>query len=315
MSRLILHMGTHKTGTTTIQGTLERERERLRAAGIHYPDAVKHLGGGSDAHHAFAHAMNGTDSRKKRAALKFAEHVSQESQQTDTIVISAEALYRHVLREGDRQIKYWEAKRRYLEGIAEAFSGFDIEVVIFLRRQDRFVESLYSETVAKRMIQQPFYRWRDTLRRLSNYSAQIDLLRSVFAEVAVFRYEDAREGVEKVFFDHLGVDVPKNVIYDRRSPDARVLLWMRLTQPGTWPLRREFASSDDAMGLFEDYGRTTLWGSLTQRLEFLHQFEGPYGHEFFVAPTVNGTTAQLDDETAGRVSEAWEKWLMARNKT
>jgi hypothetical protein len=34
---LILHIGTHKTGTSSIQACMEANRARLRAAGVHYP--------------------------------------------------------------------------------------------------------------------------------------------------------------------------------------------------------------------------------------------------------------------------------------
>ena len=37
MSEIILHVGTHKTGTTTIQDTLFHNRELLRARGVVYP--------------------------------------------------------------------------------------------------------------------------------------------------------------------------------------------------------------------------------------------------------------------------------------
>jgi hypothetical protein len=314
MTRLILHVGTHKTGTTSVQGTLDRMREELRRSGVHYPDASAFLGGPRDAHHAFAHAMNGAERKAMRNAQRFIRHLRREAGRRDTVVISAEAMYRHVHHDFKGTDDYWGGRRAYLAGIAKALSGFQVEVVLFLRRQDRFTESLYSETVTKRMIQQPFYRWRHSLRRLCDYSAQVDVLSSVFPAITVHRYEDATEGVEKVFFDHLGLGAPDDVIYDRRSPDARLLLWMRLTQAGTWPLRREFAASTEAMALFDDYGRATLWASLEERRDYLRQFAGPYGHEFFDTPTSNGTAAQLDDAMAGRIEEAWKGWTRQRQE-
>ncbi len=38
MSKVVLHIGTHKTGTTTLQATFDDKREELASAGLVYPD-------------------------------------------------------------------------------------------------------------------------------------------------------------------------------------------------------------------------------------------------------------------------------------
>jgi hypothetical protein len=38
--KLIMHVGPHKTGTTTLQSALDAQRERLREDGIWYPDSI-----------------------------------------------------------------------------------------------------------------------------------------------------------------------------------------------------------------------------------------------------------------------------------
>lgn len=49
MTKVILHVGTHKTGTTSIQAALAASRPALQAAGILYPDVSPFLGGRRDA--------------------------------------------------------------------------------------------------------------------------------------------------------------------------------------------------------------------------------------------------------------------------
>ena len=48
MPRLVLHIGTHKTGTTSLQNHWHANRQALSQVGIVYPDLTPHSG-----HHGF----------------------------------------------------------------------------------------------------------------------------------------------------------------------------------------------------------------------------------------------------------------------
>ena len=69
--RLILHAGTHKTGTTSIQKVLADNREWLRERGLIYPDGKSAFGKTSIPHHRFCRSLNGTDPDGFRKANLF----------------------------------------------------------------------------------------------------------------------------------------------------------------------------------------------------------------------------------------------------
>lgn len=312
MPRLILHVGTHMTGGAAIQHALARRRDELRAAGLHYPDARSFFGRDAHSHHPFAEAMAGTDDLQLAIARDFAAHVAAETAPDETVVLSADSMHRQVDGAADwRRIhdpeERWARRRAYLHHLAEAFPGFDVDVAIVVTRPDRFVEAFYAALAAPKPLPPPFHRWRDTREWLCDYSPHIELLQTVFPRVAVFRGDEVGQA-PRAFLDWLGLEAADEAPVDRATPDARLLLWLRLAHPDSWAACRDFAVSEEARGLFDDLGPATLWGSLAERRDFLHRFPGPYGHAFFDPPTDNGLPAALDDVAAGRIADRWGRW-------
>ncbi|MBN9022024.1 MAG: hypothetical protein J0H08_08010, partial [Rhizobiales bacterium] len=96
---VVLHIGTHKTGTTAIQRFAAANRAKLRARGLWYPsyDEIKlfvHYG-----HHHVSHAI--ANENGNRLSLdetrRFLDHVVAKKRPGETLLISAEPFYRHVL--------------------------------------------------------------------------------------------------------------------------------------------------------------------------------------------------------------------------
>jgi hypothetical protein len=152
MSRLILHIGTHKTGTTSIQRFLDANRRKLAARGVFYPgyDLI-----GKPHHYAHIGIVNGfsggatpfsaEDARAFFAAVRdrVADH--------DVTILSAEPFYRHFVPPSKGEVpeepeRYWPAREAYVERVAEMV-GIPAEVVCVFRRQDSFAQSLYQESV------------------------------------------------------------------------------------------------------------------------------------------------------------------------
>lgn len=314
--RLVLHIGTHKTGTTSVQHALARARRGLRAQGIIYPDTRAALGGSARVHHAVARALTAVDPGEVAGIEKLVDELLMSTPRQSTVLISAESLYGHV--DGTTRWRaathtgeeYWERRRRYLARLASVFRGFELEVLLVLRRPDRYLESYHAERVTKALAPLPFSQWRERRRVLAEYSAQVALLREVVGPVTVVQYEHAGD-VEAVVFHHVGAEPPAQRSRLRTSADARLVLWMQQTRPGNWEQRRAFLASDTAAELFPAGFRTTLWSSLEERQRFLAGLTGPYGHEWFPAPQTNGQVARLDDAEAARISSAWFRWLAA----
>lgn len=312
--RVLIHAGTHKTGTTSIQAVLSEHRKELDRQGLVYPDLKPYLGGGRNAHHRLAHALVGLDRASLEAAQPLVDHVKAGARPGDTILFSSEAFYRHV--HGVKSWRsvsdddYWPLRTRYLSNLAELFADVEASVVLFLRRPDDFAESLYRENVTKSLTKAPFYKWLRRTRPLFHYDAQVEAFSAVFPTVQVWRYEDAvSEGLVEAFFRRIGFTAPAAGPWVRRSPDARLILWMHQRRPGTWEQRREFAASPEAASLFDDYGATTLWQSIDDRDAFLAHFDGAYGADYFAPPSDALRPATLSEDDARRIDAAWSRWL------
>jgi hypothetical protein len=310
----VLHAGIHKTGTTSIQSVLDKHRKKLRKQGLIYPDTKPYLGGGRHAHHRLAHALVGADADALDAAHQFLERIKTSARPGDTVLLSSEAFYRHVhATKNWRSVSkddYWPLRTQYLARLARALSDLDASVLLFLRRPDAFAESLYRENVTKSLTKAPFYRWLQRSRPLFDYDEQVKAFSSAFPSVQVCRYEAAAaEGLVQAFFRHVGVTAPADGPWTRRSPDARLVLWMHQRRPGTWEQRRKFVTSHEALDLFPDYGTPTLWQSAADRDAFLEQFDGTYGAEFFPPPSRDLPPATLIEDDAQRIDAAWARWM------
>ena len=131
MARLIIHIGTHKTGTTFLQHKLAHARPWLAEHGFVYPDF------GSPAHHLLVAHWVGLKRElawcpdpiavwKKLAA----EHIGSDR----TIVLSSEEFSRAT------------ANRPDFKAIRSWFEGFEsVRLVCYVRDQLSYLQSIYTE--------------------------------------------------------------------------------------------------------------------------------------------------------------------------
>ncbi|MEX5728677.1 hypothetical protein Ga0609869_002030 [Rhodovulum iodosum] len=147
MARLILHIGTHKTATTTLQRTFKRNRALLAERGVIYPEI-----GASAGHHALVtHWFDmpqfaGLD-RPIDAAWRT---ISERYAGTDaTVVLSSEEFSRG---DRDRRVDFTE-----LRALVSDFE--DVKVLCLLREQAAFLQSIFLQ-MAKSHRQVGMY-WRE----------------------------------------------------------------------------------------------------------------------------------------------------------
>lgn len=205
---IVIHVGTHKTGTTSIQRFAHLHREALRTRGLWYPGYSEIGLPDHYAHHYFAHAVAGREHRLTRSnAAAFADAIRRRRRPDELVLISAEAFYRHTLAEaGD---DHWQARRRFIETMRTYFPDSDTRIVICLRRQDMVARSMFQETVKGAAYAGTF---REYLRSSTNFFAyawNIDAFEAVFGGIDVLVFERlAAEGdLVSAFFARLGVDV------------------------------------------------------------------------------------------------------------
>lgn len=203
---VVLHIGTHKTGTTAIQRFAAANRAKLRSRGLWYPsyDEIRlfvHYG-----HHHVAHALANENGNRLSIedTRRFVDHVLAKRRPGETLLISAEPFYRHVLpAEGG----YWAERKAYVDRVREFFPGDDIKVLAIVRRQDTFARSLYQERIKVTKFRQTFPEFIAD-RHPFEYYEHLRLFEEAFGTVDVLLYEDlAAAGLINAFFGHLGIDV------------------------------------------------------------------------------------------------------------
>jgi hypothetical protein len=216
--RLLLHIGTHKTGTSALQSAFDAAREELlQQHGILYPetrrppwpDLPKHC----SVYHAAASEDSAVQARERDALLtEFAASGAH------TLLISEEGLS--------------EPDGRVAQFFAPLAAQFDIEVLCLLRRQDLFIEALFNQFVreAARRESRPiltFARAPATKARL-DYHAMLTRWSALPAKVHALDFDGSAvrgSGLMAAFESTLAL--PALGLPDRRanpSPDMRLAL-------------------------------------------------------------------------------------------
>lgn len=225
MPELFLHIGTHKTGTTSVQRFFAQNREPLRQLGIWYPefgiaDLPDHY-----AHHRLAHAMAGRDDLMQPDDVKrFLGLVAEQARSDERVFVSAEPLYRHVIpADGasvEEAISDEVAYERYAEVVRDCFDGFDVTVMVMLRRQDLFAESLYAEHVLSSGYRRGISEFLDERRALFDYRTRLDVWSAAFGAdalaVRTFEPSTFEVPIERLFLEWLGCEWSDSLTIGRR---------------------------------------------------------------------------------------------------
>ena len=223
----ILHIGLEKTGSTSIQATLGKNRDLLKTRKILYP---KSLGERSHVRlYTFA-SEDGMNEIKVQCGLEalsgigefrrsLQDQLEREISAADphTVIISNEHC-------SSRLVNTSEISRlRKL--LAQIFSN--ISVVIYLRSQGESLRSAYSTQIKTGSTAEFDYPSPDLIESRYNYDAILDKWETVFGkqniDVRMFSVEDFIGGdVVTDFIERLGLDIPTDDI--GREPNKNVSL-------------------------------------------------------------------------------------------
>lgn len=185
---LVVHIGTHKTGTSALQQVLARTVDKLAACGVNYVAA------GRDnriAHHPLAWALRGR--RKMGFEVWDAAHAEIASNAAPIQLISSEAFWYEDPVDVKRQLGY---------------KG-EIKIVAYLRRQDAFLQSLYKQAVTSGR-KTDFTAWLEEKDHRGDYLAVIDAWAAAFGREAIVLRPYERDGatvdIIDDFFPLIGLD-------------------------------------------------------------------------------------------------------------
>ncbi len=210
MSKVVLHIGTHKTATTTIQDTFWANSALLEEHGIVYPRLSYLLRRNPiTGHHGLVlewgampkayHLRSGTIGTLEKLAKKYAGS-------DKTLLLSSEEFSR-------------APSLAAMGRIRDALSAFDeVEVVCVLRTQWQFLQSIYLQVSRRRSappppkLVQPVIKSGKHENLWVDYNGLLDQLEEVFApgEISFLDFNDSvaqQGGILGTMLRHLGCDL------------------------------------------------------------------------------------------------------------
>lgn len=211
MSKIVLHIGTHKTGTTTIQDTFWHNADVLAQHGLIYPKLGTITG-----HHALVFDWVRLprifeDPRGSRALLKGINDAYAGGD--DTVFLSSEELSRA---DPESQVD--------LQELRALLSGFDsIEVICMLRPQWALLQSVYLEILKNANPLGPGFMVQNVCETgmaeglWFDYSRLLDRLEAVFVpdEITFLDYAQAcahPQGIVGAVLDTQGISLPDGAL-------------------------------------------------------------------------------------------------------
>lgn len=158
MSTVYLHIGMPKTGTTAIQNFLWNNQAALEKHRACYPElGMKYVRVSKlrNAHFLVDHLI---DSRPAGADyVSILDQIAKLGEQYDTILLSDESIWEIK----SKQPMFWEKLKQDLE-----IRGLALRVVVYLRRQDGFAQSVYRQKIKGSYTDLPFDAYLERLREI-----------------------------------------------------------------------------------------------------------------------------------------------------
>lgn len=207
MSKVVIHIGTHKTATTSIQNVFWNSHAVLAQHGLVYPRTSEKIPG----HHGLVFYWEHIPDRYKipqggRAGLK--QIAEKYADQDTTVFLSSEEFSRVGVNSENHFIELRELLRDFDE----------IEVICVLRTQWQFLQSAYMEVSKNRNPQRPPTLVNSAIKNGSfhglwvDYNPLLTRLEEAFEpqQITLLDFDTCRhseDGIIGYFLRHLGLDI------------------------------------------------------------------------------------------------------------
>lgn len=188
--KLIIHAGTPKTGTTSLQTYLDKKQRKLRRKGILYPHNLERLQNFTAPKHQWFE-KNLVTAHLEYFLENFKNIVSQLNKDTHTIILSSEGIYNY----------WWDFPDESKEVLAELKQFFNLEIWVWFREPLQFIESYYKQCIRNPQVEDnPCYGKDLSFSEILemewfsqhlNYQGFVTECQALFGEnnVSAFKYE------------------------------------------------------------------------------------------------------------------------------
>jgi len=209
--KIIVHIGSHKTGSTAIQTFFSKNRKELRERGVVYPEnacpEIAEFG-----HHMIPWAfVTNEQFLPTLYAEKYLiqdkttlfEKVKSECKTDETMILSSEE-FSTLTKEEVCSLKEW-------------LSDFNVEIILYLRRQDKYLESAYKTSVLSGSVNTNFIEFCKYQRFNLNYLELIKTWEDVFENITIRSYSDSNIS-DDIVGDFLGL-VDLSELHDKNQKE------------------------------------------------------------------------------------------------
>ena len=188
--KLIIHAGTPKTGTTSLQTYLGKKQHKLRGKGILYPHNLDKLQNPTAPKHQWFE-KNLVTTHLEFFLENFKNIISQVTKDTHTIILSSEGIYNY----------WWDFPDESKNILCELSKLFDVEIWVWFREPLAFIDSYYKQCIRNPQVESnPCYGKDLSFSQMLdiewfsqhlNYQGFVTECENLFGKnnVSVFKYE------------------------------------------------------------------------------------------------------------------------------
>ncbi len=202
-TKVVLHVGLHKTGSSALQEFLSANTALLASLGAEYPERLSAF----PAHQELAWClMKQAPAWADRAyvAKEVLSHYRRQAEESD----------REILILSSEDLSSLDTDPASIEALRETFADYDVSIVVYLRPQIDFLVSLYHHAVRSGNEQRTFLEYfQESVRlRAVQYERRLAVWNRIFGhEHLLIRHYDRatakQGGIAKDFFEALELDV------------------------------------------------------------------------------------------------------------
>lgn len=286
---LYLHIGYHKTGSTSVQTWMDQNREELARAGLFYPETRRNEARNFHGKHLhlfsqIAKAQKSGDDLGDALRRIFAPYISEiDGSDCPAAMLSEES--------------FSGMSPAVIRSLGFLNDHFDVRVVAVLRRQDEFLQSFYHQSI-KTGLQRDFqtYILKGNWTRLY-YADALDTWAEVFGRegmmVRSYDKDRATGGLLQGFLDMV-LDKPGAVTAEERQ-------WNASTPSICYEIVRQCYrdgySFDDAFALRKLIDVTVRTSPKLREAEVFHRE--------YLTPNIRANLREMFAETNARTCEEW----------
>ena len=313
----ILHAGTHKTGTTTVQDVMAAHRAELAAAGIHYPALERQ---GRD-HNALVHRLaTCADDELKSAREELVSRSNRLQGDSATLLLSAEEISTRICNPdpwaGFDKGSYWDERRRFLARLRGVLpDGASVETFVCFRDPESYAHSLYATKLLSGKFDWSFVEFVRRCAPIFDYSRQADMLAEGLGPVRVQSYEHLRSDLANQVFGWLGVPIRvERTPRLKATPTLDLIHWLSQAVQSDEgrddrTLRADFCRDYPQQPQGAAGSVASLWPSEQARSDFLRQCTPP-PLEGWPAPAAAGRIADPAalDRRVQEIETEYRRW-------